>query len=503
MDRLIRFSDTLYSKNGLLTAMGLFLVFALLGYWLAPLVTSSEIERYMAQLYGSRLLLIVMLMLFIPTGLIQLKRFFNAKGSARQLALFRIIFFGFFFVGGIFYLPQLWRISNDFSALPASSLVDLPLMNWYPKVVPFNSTLISISTVLFGVSIIAGFIGYRPKIFILLFVLTGFYLFGIPNFYGKVNHNHHIIWIAAILAFSPCTHALSLDAYLARKKGIILNDISVSYGQPLRVIWLLIGIIYFFPGFWKMWSCGLDWALTDNVRNHLYMKWFELGDWQPLFHVEQYPFIYKTMGLFTLLFELFFIFLLFNKTTRTIGIVSGILFHLGTLFFMKIFFVVLLISYAAFLPIREAKTHEEVPIQTSLFKSWTMRIGWVLLIVNSIFGIGRIHSWPFSVYPTFDTLVPTETTQLLITVEYNHSSIEVDKEFLRETFQSERYRSLENEIINNIGTKKANELMLHLSKQIRENYQNENFKGITFWLSKSSFNSEVKSDTIAIYKYTI
>ena len=46
-----------------------------------------------------------------------------------------------------------------------------------------------------------------------------------------------------------------------------------GYGLPVRVIWLLFGVLYFFPGFWKYWRSGLDWAFTDNMKYPLYWNW--------------------------------------------------------------------------------------------------------------------------------------------------------------------------------------------------------------------------------------
>ena len=34
---------------------------------------------------------------------------------------------------------------------------------------------------------------------------------GIPQFFGKINHIHHLIWFMAIFAVSPCADVLSID----------------------------------------------------------------------------------------------------------------------------------------------------------------------------------------------------------------------------------------------------------------------------------------------------
>lgn len=484
--------------------------FSLLGYSLVDSVATNEPERHLIQLYGTRLLLGLLLLVLLPGALLRLKSFFSSTTTAKNLAIFRIVFFGFFLIGGVFYIPQLWQSSIDFTELPASSRVDLPFMGWYPALIPFNKPLVTIAIILFSISILAATLGYRTRLFILLFVICAFYLLGIPNFYGKVNHNHHILWISIILAFSPCNHAYSLDAVLGRVKINNAYSQAQKYAQPLRLIWLLIGIIYFFPGFWKMWSCGMDWALTDNVRNHFYAKWFELGgDWLPFFRIDSYPTLYKCMGLFTVFFEFFFIFWLFNKSSRTIGVIAGILFHIGTFIFMNIFFVVLLIGYVSFIPWhRLTRQTEDEPLNEKFDRTNIgMRIGIALIVVLTLFGVGRIHSWPFSVYPTFDTLVPTNTRSIKYDLVFvNQEKIEFDKEQIKEIYQSERFHSLEQQIIenhDNNSVKDMEELTDHLCQIIQQLIGSDDLLEIRVLLNNSSILPEERSkeNVELIYRY--
>ena len=79
-------------------------------------------------------------------------------------------------------------------------------------------------------------------------------------------------------AFSPCEDRWSVDAWLRKKRGkAIKNRATFAYQIPFIMIWCLMGIIYFFPGFWKLWISGLDWALTDNMRNQMNYKWMQTG----------------------------------------------------------------------------------------------------------------------------------------------------------------------------------------------------------------------------------
>ena len=81
-----------------------------------------------------------------------------------------------------------------------------------------------------------------------------------------------------------------------------------------------MGVIYFFPGFWKFFESGFDWAFSDNLPNTMHQKWAELGDWRPLLRIDHYPLVYQIMGVGTLVFEMGFVFLILFRRTRVAGI---------------------------------------------------------------------------------------------------------------------------------------------------------------------------------------
>ena len=434
-----------------------------LSYLLVLLVALGFVGYYLIQQFGGenrfgRQLLISRGVLLSASALIlvwiikNLPAYFSEGGSARNLAIFRLIFFGFLTLGLPFGYDNLLQHTLNFAELPVSSRVDLPIFQFLVDVIPVNAIAVKLAMVLFACSTVFVFIGFRTKLALIVFSLALLYLFGIPNLYGKINHNHHILWFSVILIFSSCSDVLSVDAWLARRKNSPIQPKSKTvYGFPFRVMWLLMGLIYFFPGFWKVWTSGLDWALTDNVQNHMYWKWHELGDWLPYFRLDRYPLFYKFSGVYTILFELSFITLLFTKRTRALAAVLGLLFHLGTWAFMNIFFVVLVISYVSFInwerifPDRTNQSEDRKGIAIPKPLKW---IGAILIIGNVIFGVAKINSWPFTVYPVFDGLVNAHTK----TLSFSYSGelgerLFVDKELLKNHFSSERYRNMEHQII--------------------------------------------------------
>ena len=105
----------------------------------------------------------------------------------------------------------------------------------------------------------------------------------------------------AILAVSPCADVLSIDAVRASWKradrGITEPpEPSQAYALPLRFVWLIMGVIYFSAGFWKVWTAGIAWGWSDNPRNLMYNKWMELSGWTPVFRIDHYPLSLQDLG---------------------------------------------------------------------------------------------------------------------------------------------------------------------------------------------------------------
>ena len=42
--------------------------------------------------------------------------------------------------------------------------------------------------------------------------MLGWYVLGLPQTFGKVDHDHHLLWCLFVLACSPCGDALAIDA---------------------------------------------------------------------------------------------------------------------------------------------------------------------------------------------------------------------------------------------------------------------------------------------------
>ena len=284
---------------------------------------------------------------------------------------------------------------------------------------PRNPHLIQGAYVVFLVSAVLALIGLWTRVSVPLAAAGAFYLMTIPQLFGKINHDHHLILFATLLAFSPCGDALSVDALLSRRKGTAVPILqrSTKYAAPLNAIIVLMGIIYFFPGVWKVARNGFDWFSSSNMQNLIGTKLLEakpnaLQSW-----VLHQPGLLFLASIGTILFEVGWIFLAVNKRSRPFLVVLGLAFHNTTGLLMNIFFPPLQICYVVLVDWghvygwlaqrlgrvveRDRVSATHLVSKMSLpFKTATAGIIAAMVIA----GMGHAQAgWPIACYPTFDT----------------------------------------------------------------------------------------------------
>ena len=340
-------------------------------------------------------------MILVATGLLVLaaclrrreivatmREYFGASGSPVNLAVFRIVVFAL-----------LLHLHMDYSAawfaeIPEALRVMPPGWGWFWRLVPWQPTFVRAMQMVCVVACIASVLGLFTRAATSIAVLTGLYVFGLQQFFGKLNHFHHLIWFGALLAASPCGDALSIDAY---RRGGERPGPSRAYALPLRIACLLIGLCYFFPGLWKLWYSGRDWANGEAIRLIMHTVWYHDGGFRPFFRVDRYPWLLSLAGIGTLVFELGFVFLLFKKKTRWIAAAMGLGFHSMSLLFLHIGFYHLAACYVVF--VDWAPHASGTPTTASPRPAgW---VGAVLLLASIVCGSRLVDSWPFCVYPTF------------------------------------------------------------------------------------------------------
>ena len=230
---------------------------------------------------------------------------------------------------------------------------------------------------------------------------------GVPQIHGKVNHAHHLIWFALLLAASPCGDAWSVDAWIRGRRGHPAR--STAYGLPLRFAWLLLGVVYLFPGFWKLWTGGIDWFASDHLRHQIWVQWSTHGDWRPAIDPKTWPWIVRAGALATIVFELCFITLVVRRRTRPVAMVLGLGFHTMTWLTIRIGFVSLQVCYLALVDWAAIADRLHAPrartSRSNRSGSGTGAVavvGTLLVLGNVWYGLrGRHIAWPLACYPKF------------------------------------------------------------------------------------------------------
>lgn len=323
--------------------------------------------------------------------------FFLHPTGAVNLAVFRIVIFSAVLIESA--MPGyncVW-----FAGLPAN-LQSIPWgLHYIMEPVEIPLFMFKLVYAVFCSACVFSILGFAGRVFVPLATLLATICLGVPHLYGAFNstgpHNQHLVWFATILACSPCCDALAIS----RVKDNRTQSVSVRYGMPLRFVWILLGVIYFFPGIYKLSHWGVGRRSGEVLKRILSQRFEELSGLYT-FDADLIPvWFLAAVAFLVIAFQISFIFLLFSKKMRGRAIAMGVVFHLSTFAIMRISFWHLLVCYVAFCNFRGSRSScsgiasEKAPGQL------LTACGVVLISVSMLCGIFNINSWPFSIYPTF------------------------------------------------------------------------------------------------------
>lgn len=334
------------------------------------------------------------------------KAYFTEPDAPLNLAILRITTFG-----ALLLIPAGREEFLIHAALPETLLfppsgIGPLLTSLIPE--PFTARLILIVWIAATAMAMLGLLTRPATIVSSLLTLI---VLGIPQLHGKVNHAHHLVWFAILLASAPCGDVLSLDGWIRRGRTAPRPD--PRYGLPLRIAWLLLGMVYLFPGVWKLWTGGLDWIFSDHLRNQIWHQWTTHANWTPVLDPTGHPWLLRLGGLGVITFELSFILLMLSRPTRFLALILGLLFHLANLLTLNIGFISLMAIYPCLVDWPRLLSRLGVrsmrvgiprgvgpPTRGSLVP--VTIAGAVLLVGNGWYGIrGDNYGWPFACYPKF------------------------------------------------------------------------------------------------------
>lgn len=180
------------------------------------------------------------------------------------------------------------------------------------------------------------------------FLLVLFYE-GLVRSFGHFNHDEMLgVYYLAVLAFTPCGDAFSLDSW---SEGKHENRRSFIYGYPVFLLQLLMAWVYFSSALVKLRVAGMKYLSPDNLPSlAIYHSLDNLHDshFRFAFYLPEFRFVLPYFVGFVLLWELVFPLAVFVRRLRWWILGFGVLFHVATLFLMNVFFPYQLAMYLVF-----------------------------------------------------------------------------------------------------------------------------------------------------------
>jgi predicted DCC family thiol-disulfide oxidoreductase YuxK len=282
----------------------------------------------------------------------------SGQGWSFNLAIFRVVFLiGValpWAVRNIRWLEtilpglgqELWLPVSFYRLLPFQLVTNLPL----------DLTLAVVNILLIGF----GIFGFWARPALALGTALSLYLFGIGQNFGKVDHYHHTIWFMALLAAAPSSRVLSADAIRSAIRRADTGSPDLPQAPfdalwALRYVWLLMGLLYFFPGIAKLHSALYHhWASAPLIRNLLWKKWFETMRYGrhvtlPI-RADLLPDRLLELAAWgAILFEVSFLVVVLVRAWRPLLAIAGVLFHVGNGLILRIWFTTLIPAYVALL----------------------------------------------------------------------------------------------------------------------------------------------------------
>lgn len=455
----------------------------------------NALSGYINRLIILALLFFVGVFLLFRDNKSAIKSFYRERAHPDNFDVFRIVFFS--------YILLINFPSKSLTSFQLGKEALVPPFGWswinafqYP-----DPVIIQYLGILFTIICVFALIGFLMRVTLPLAAIFGFVILGIPQFYGKIDH-YHVVWhVMLILAVTPVPNSrLSID-YLLFNKERSFEKTSWHTAFIINSIILLIGINYFFPGVWKFVFSGFEWAFSENLKHKMYAKWIELDGWRPWLRIDQFPVIYKTAALITIVFELTFVFALFFKRLRPYFVVTAIGFHIMVALTMKIFFWQILILYVALIDWGQIFSKVKSSVHNIPHPGILVRKGYFLslaLIISGYLLTGAllINSWPFAVNPTFASIEKGSISTLVLKdFEDRNTFVPLLDSELAASFESSgRYRGF----IDSIVLREDQDNIEKLLELFLQKYPEQ--KGLKLYLGEVSTDPDLNYPVLRLYK---
>jgi Vitamin K-dependent gamma-carboxylase len=267
-------------------------------------------------------------------------------GSALSLGIARTI------VSGTFLIATIATSFTALGQLPVTILRPTGVMKLFPwsfyerLLTPTGMYTLKTALIL---SLLFSTVGFVSSISTKCSLLLVVFYQGLVRSFGHYNHDEMLaVYYLAVLAFTPCGDAFSLDHWLRLKRA---QQPSFAYGFPVFLMQALMAWVYFSSALVKMRVAGMKYLSPDNLPvlaifhslDNLHDTSFRLAFWLP----EIRGILPYVVGLI-LVWELLFPLAIFWRRARWLILGFGILFHIATMLFMNILFPYQLAMYLVF-----------------------------------------------------------------------------------------------------------------------------------------------------------
>ncbi len=219
---------------------------------------------------------------------------------------------------GLFALRLAFTRFAFVARIPTALFAPPFYLSWL-KDPPSRSVLIALQIVGVGAAVIAIAVR-RPKLWFGVAWIVYLVLAGLRASRGKILHPD----VLPLLASLPllCTPD---DA------SVRTSRVDARFGIPMRASMVIVALAYFFSGYQKFVTAGIDWITSDNVKWVLIdggraagVRGRALGDW-----VARHSFAARSIAAGTILVELSGLFALSRPTRRVAFAVAVTGMHVG------------------------------------------------------------------------------------------------------------------------------------------------------------------------------
>lgn len=212
--------------------------------------------------------------------------------------------------------------------------------------------------------LILGMVGLWTRFTIPLSAIAYCILGGLTRQYFYLYHQGLIVvYMLVALSFMPCSDGLSVDRWLAKRRGKPIVDTDQPtpvYGWARYTCWIVLVLAYLASGGSKLAVVGFSWLDPTNLRGIMYsctLQRCNNYDWDVALRVGPHlpDFVFSLFGFAGTFAELAFVLVLFSQLARRIMPLFMVSLHLGIWTFQNILFIDFIILQMIFLDLSWVK----------------------------------------------------------------------------------------------------------------------------------------------------